>query len=121
MSRTTSPCRASDGAVRKNRPLSSAVDSAGEVADAGRVAAHAGHGRAVEQLARVRHFLHREFRGGAHRRRDRFQRAGEAQNHTDLDVLGRGGPGDKRRGAGQKQFLHFLVSLSGQVSTCRKP
>ena len=34
------PWRASDGAVRKNRPLSSAVDSAGEVADADGVAHH---------------------------------------------------------------------------------
>ena len=33
MSRTISPWRASDGAVRKNRPSSSAVESAGEVAE----------------------------------------------------------------------------------------
>ncbi len=33
MSRTISPWRASDGAVRKNRPLSSAVESAGDVAE----------------------------------------------------------------------------------------
>ena len=33
ISAKTWPCRASDGDVRKNRPLSSMVESAGDVAD----------------------------------------------------------------------------------------
>ena len=60
--------------------------------DAGRVAAHPSTTVSPSSsLPRVVDFLHRHLGRVAHRRRDRFERAGEAQDHADLDVLGRGG------------------------------
>ena len=156
--------------MRKNRPLSSAVDSAGEVADgeiittpfgtatlariapvtpeqsaptmpltpsevirrsATAVAAPASMQvesprigvtrRAVQKRARVADLLHRQFGARRHVGRDRFQRPGEAEDDAELDLfLGERRTGDERgRGGGQKQFLHWLVSLTGHKKSCR--
>ena len=78
----------------------------GRVGAAG-VTAHGGHGRPTQQLARIRHFLDRQLGTRGHGRRHRFQRAGEGQQHADLDIFGRRSARHQRHAcSGQQQFLH---------------
>ncbi|MPL73686.1 hypothetical protein SDC9_19492 [bioreactor metagenome] len=97
-------------ALRSHHPLDGRSGRGG--VDTGGIAAHRGDGVAAQKLARIRDFLHRQFGAGRDRRRDRFQRPGEAHRDPHLDVLGEGAARAQRDGSRrQKQLLHLFTPL----------
>ena len=82
---------------------------------AGGVAAHGRRLAAVHEVPAVARLLQRELGARRHRRGQRLDRAGEAEDDADLDVLGVGRrAGDQRRrdgGTRQEILSHRLVFL----------
>ena len=95
-------------AIGRHHALSRGLRNGG--VGAGGVAAHGDKVPAIRGLARGVHFGHRQFGGRSHLRRQRFDGAGKADQHTQLHVFSHRSARHRRHGdRGKKQFFHSFL------------